>query len=230
MGGPMVATTSLGQAPAVLRFYFDYISPFAYLGWIRLGPLAEKHARTIEPIPVLFAALLNAHGHKGPAEIPPKRVYVFKQVNRLAADYGVPLQPPPAHPFNPLLSLRLSCLPLEPSMRIQLIGRLFERTWASGQGVENADELAVVLDELGLDGRAQLRQAGSDATKRLLRNNTERALDAGVFGVPTFEADGELFWGQDSLPHLDRFLRGEDPVDAELLARWKNLPASAQRR
>ena len=76
------------------------------------------------------------------------------------------------------------------------------------------------------------RRAGADLqpeAKARLRDATNAAIAEGVFGVPTVLADGELFWGHDSFDHLDRFLGGEDPVDAELLERWAHIRPSATR-
>ena len=87
-------------------FYFDFISHNAYLAWTQLGPLAERHAVAFELVPVVFGALLAAHGQLGPAEVPPKSRWMLRDVVRKARLAGVPLAPPHSHPFNPLPSLR----------------------------------------------------------------------------------------------------------------------------
>ena len=92
---------------APIEFWFDFISPYAYLAWQRIHPVVEAHGRALIYRPVLFAGLLDHWGQLGPAEIPPKREFVFRQVLRRAAALGVPLEPPPSHPFNSLLGLRL---------------------------------------------------------------------------------------------------------------------------
>ena len=95
-----------------IRFLFDFISPFSYLAWQWIHEVAETHERPIEYQPVLFAALLNHFGHLGPAEIEPKRRYIFKQVARRAHALRLQLAPPPSHPFNPLLALRIASIDL----------------------------------------------------------------------------------------------------------------------
>ena len=120
------------MAPASLsplRFFFDYVSPYAYIAWTRIHALAARFDREVEPTPILFAALLDAGGTLGPAEIPAKRAYVVKDVTRLARAHGVPCSPPPAHPFNPLFALRVSSLPMPASTRRALIDRLFMAVW-----------------------------------------------------------------------------------------------------
>jgi 2-hydroxychromene-2-carboxylate isomerase len=216
-----------GAAP--IRFLFDYLSPYAYIAWTQVHSLAERNGRTVEPVPVLFAALLGAYGHKGPAEIPPKRVYVFKHVLRTAARLGLPLQPPPGHPFNPLLALRASSLPMAEDVRRGFIDRLFAATWAGGPGIEDPSVVARLASEVGLEGPAIVAAAGSDDAKARLRSQTEMALAAGAFGVPTILVGDELFWGYDSFVDVEMFLRGQDPIRVSELVRWAGLPATAQR-
>jgi len=217
------------MASPPLRFYFDYISPYAYLAWTQMPALAARHGRTLEPVPVLFAGLLNALGTKGPAEVPPKRLYVFKNVFRLAHGLSVPVAPPPAHPFNPLLALRVTEAVTEMEARAKVVSALFAATWGGGQGVEGTERVGALLSSLGLDAAALLEAAHSAEIKARVRGNTEALLAAGGFGVPSCVVEGELFWGVDSLGHLEQFLRGEDPLRSVDLERWRDLPASASR-
>ena len=215
--------------PRTIRFLFDCISPYAHLAWTQLPALAARHGCDVEPVPVLFAALLNAWGHKGPAEIPPKRTWAFKNVVRSAHRLGVPLVPPPTHPFNPLLALRLMVLPLPEEKRFRLISALFAATWGGGPGVTDPVVVEGLLAAAGLDGAALIAAAGGNAAKECLRQNTEEAIAAGAFGVPTMLIGEELFWGLDAFPDMEDHLSGADPVSPELLARWEGLAASADR-
>ncbi len=218
------------MALAPLRFCFDYLSPYAYLAWTRMPALAARHGRVVEPVPVLLAGLLNALGSVGPAEIPPKRVYVFKHTYRIAHGFGVPLTPPPSHPFNPLLALRVTAAVEDVEARGRLVSALFAAVWGGGKGVESPETVAIAIQAAGLDAPALLAAAGTPEVKDRVRRNTEEALAAGAFGVPTLLADGELFFGVDSLEHLEQFLRGEDPLSQVDLERWRDLPATASRR
>ncbi len=216
---------------APLTFYFDFISPYAYLGWTHIHALAARHGRAVQPVPILFAALLDAYGHKGPAEIPPKRVYLFKDVLRTAHQWKVPLGPPPAHPFNPLLALRVASLQLDAEAQKHVIDVLFRAVWGGdGPGVTDPTVVAELLSEEGLDGEGMVHAACSEPAKARVRAATDEALRAGVFGVPSVEADGELFWGCDAFPHMERRLEGADPVDAIDLGRWASLPAQSKRK
>jgi 2-hydroxychromene-2-carboxylate isomerase len=173
----------------MIRWYFDVISPFAYLHWPRVRELARSHAVEIRPL--LFAGLLDHHGHKGPAEIPAKRRFTYRHVAWLAQQQGVPLRFPPAHPFNPLPALRAI---VAAGTTAEAIDAVFRWIWAEGRAADSVEAIAPLLATLGLAPAA----LGSDAVKAQLRANFDLALAQGVFGVPTLAVDGELFWGQDA--------------------------------
>ena len=205
--------------PAPLRFLFDFVSPYSYLAWTQIHRLAERNGREVEPVPIVLGAVLKARNAKGPAEVPHRRVYAARDLGRLAHVYGVPLVPPPVHPFNSLLPLRVASLPAPPAVRRALIDALFASTWVTGEGTTDRAVVARAADAAGLGDEA-LAEAETDAGKLRLRQQTEEALAAGVFGVPTLFADGEMFFGNDSLPHLERFLRGEQPPLPDDLVEW----------
>ena len=216
---------------ASIRFTFDYISSNAYLAWTQLPALAAKHGVAIEPVPVLFAGLLEAHGQLGPAEVRPKALWMFKNNLRKAALLGVPLNPRAFHPFNPLLALRVSSLPLPDEARSGLIGALFEAVWARGLHVSEPAVVTQVALEAGLDGADLVARAALPETKARLRAQTDDAIARGVFGVPSMEIGGEVFWGYDDFPWLDLFLAGKDPLAARKdLQQPRPVAASAMRR
>ena len=218
--------------PRKLYFFFDFISHNAWLAWNQLPALAAKYDMTLEPVPVLFAALLQAHGQVGPAEVPAKSRWMLSNVLRKARLHGIALAPPASHPFNPLLALRLICCELPHAQRNDLIQRLFRATWAEGRAVHDADVLAQILTEATLDAELLLAEAQREPAKRTLRDNGEAAIKAGVFGVPTMIAGGELFWGFDDLQYLESFLQGADPLgsDRSIYDAWLHVRPSAQRK
>lgn len=214
-----------------MRFFFDYISPYAYVGWHEALKVAAAYRRTLTPEPVVFAAILNALGQKGPAEIPAKRVYTFKDALRKAHRAGLPLEPPPSHPFNPLVALRATLL-VPDSQRHRAVTALYHATWGGGDrphGVETEEAVRLALDGAGFDGAELVRRTTDPAVKAELKARTAAAIELGVFGVPTIEAEGELFFGVDGLAFLPAFLEGRDPVPADAAARWADLPSSANR-
>ncbi len=214
-----------------LTFYFDFISPYAYLAFPEVLRLCEAHERELVPVPVVFGAMLSHHGHLGPAEIPSKRVYTFKHVLRLAHDRGRALIPPAGHPFNSLLALRMCLAESDIEERIRLVGKIFTATWGlDGADVTEPSVLEHLASEIGLDGPNLRTLATSPGIKSALRDTTAEAIAAGAFGVPSMVVDGELFWGVDSVPHIDRFLQGRDPIDQAAMERWQQIPMLVQRK
>lgn len=209
-----------------LYFHFDFISPFGYLAWTQIHDLAARHDVEVRSVPTLFAALLAEGKTRGPAEIPAKRKYFFKDAFRTAHLLGVRFSLPPSHPFNPLLALRVASLPMDEPTRRRLITALYDAAWIDSKGIDTPERVVLALDAAGLPGADLVARAPE--AKDILRRATDDAIAHDVFGVPTMRVDGELFWGVDSFGHLERYLDGKDPlqgVDLGLL----ELPSSAVR-
>lgn len=216
--------------PRKLYFFLDYISHNAWLAWHQVGALAQRHGLVVEPVPVVFGALLKAHGQVGPAEVPPKSAWMLRNILRKAQQRGIPINPPYSHPFNPLLALRVSCAAPAPK-RLELVQRLFEAAWVQSRALHEERVIAEVLAEAGLDAPALLAAAQTEAVKEQLRSHTDHALAQGVFGVPTMLVRGELFWGYDDFEFLEAFLAGRDPLPPGAVgARWLGVKPSVQRR
>jgi 2-hydroxychromene-2-carboxylate isomerase len=202
-----------------IDFYFDFVSPFSYLCVHRLGELPVP----VTFKPVLFAGLLNHWGQKGPAEIVPKRRWTYRWCTWWARRLGVPFRFPASHPFNPLHHLRLA---LACGSTEQAVKRIFESIWMSGG---NANDPAV-FEALCRELSVQPSVLSSDEIKTGLRRNTEAAAARGVFGVPSFVVDGEVFWGADSIDFLKDFLADPAVVRNDEMRRADTLPAAAERR
>jgi 2-hydroxychromene-2-carboxylate isomerase len=216
---------------STIRFYFDYESPNAYLAWTQLPKLAHRYGFSIDPVPVLYAALLDAHGQLGPGEVPAKGRWMGKNVLRKAALLGVPLNPPAFFPFNPLLALRVTLLSSDAAERDALIDALFRAVYVHGLHVSDPAVVERVANEIGLTGAALIAEAQKPEIKKRLRSRTDDAISRGVFGVPSMEVGDELFWGYDDFPYLELFLAGKDPLDAEDWQRWSRpVRASSVRR
>lgn len=206
-----------------LTWYFDVISPYAYL---QLADFKRLPAGVVVvPKPVLFAGLLNHWGQKGPAEIPAKRLHTYRQCAWLAVERGVPFRMPPAHPFNPLSALRLLCA-LGPTLEQARIACSF--VFGEGRDPSTAEGFAALGQALGVADPVAL--AGQDAAKHALRANTDAAIAETVWGVPTFAVDGELFWGADSFPMLLEFLANPALFETPEMRRHATLPTGATRR
>ena len=205
---------------APLRWYFDFISPFAYLQWPRVRALLDAHA--IVPVPILFGAVLDAVGQKGPAEIPRKREFTYRHVLWQARRQGVALKFPPAHPFNPLAALRLC---IAAGSTPEAVSAIQDWIWANGNAGDSLDALAPVAERLGVAADA----ATSDAVKATLRTNTEAAIASGVFGVPTLAIGDELFWGNDAHDFAVAALRDPALLEDAEMRRIAALPVGVRR-
>ena len=206
---------------ARLDWYFDFISPFAYLQWRRLR--RDHPEVALNPKPLLFAAILNHVGQLGPAEIPQKRRHTYRIVLWQARAAGIPLHFPPAHPFNPLPALRL-CLAAPD--RMQAFDAIFAHIWEHGRLADSVEALADVAASLGIDDPAAIAR---DEVKRELLANGEEAMALGVFGVPTLRVRDELFWGNDATELALAFARDPGTLDAEM-RRVDAIPEAVQRR
>ncbi len=213
-----------------LQVYFDTISPYAYFGWRNVRALSAARGLRLEARPTVFAALLAHHGQLGPAEIPAKRVWTFKEIFRYAKLEGIPLQGPATHPFRSLTSLRIAALEAEPEIQHARIDALFDAIW--GMGIDGGDDaqIATALTERGHDGPALVEAANAAENKERLKAITAEAIARGVFGVPTFAVGDELFWGNESLRYVELHLDGEDPLDGVAVESILARPRGTDRR
>lgn len=203
-----------------LYFYFDYVSNNAYLAWSQLQVLSGQYGIAVEPRPILFAGLLNAHGNVGPAEIPAKRDWMLKNILRKSALLDVPMSPPAHHPFNPLMALRASSMDMEGETRWRLIDGLFKAVWVEEQHISEPAVVDEIARRAGLDGNQVCEWAQSKEAASLLRQQTDEAVSSGVFGIPSMIIDEELFFGYDDFEFLELYLQGADPLNREVLAGW----------
>ena len=189
-----------------LRFWFDPISPYAYLAFEQLPQALEGLSYSVEYRPVLFAGLLRQWGQKGPAEIEPKRAWTFRQVAWQAHQLGIAIDTPAQHPFNPLALLRLGLASAPPAglPNRRVVELLMHHVWRGGADANDAQRLMALQAAV-----APQRDPASEPVKAELRAHTEVAIERGIFGVPTIELDGRLFWGLDSLPMLRAALQGD---------------------
>lgn len=203
-------------------WYFDFVSPFAYLQCERL-PRLEQSLR-IRYRPVLFAGLLQAHDQKGPAEIPAKRRFTYRHVVWQARRLSIPLKFPAAHPFNPLPLLRLAivadCAP-------DAVRKIFRFVWRDGRLGDLPIEWAELKADLGI-ADAEARIAAREV-KEELRRNTDEAIARGVFGVPTLVVGEELFWGVDATEMAAEFVAAGCRYTDPEMARVAALPQAAAR-
>jgi 2-hydroxychromene-2-carboxylate isomerase len=205
------------------EWYFDFISPFSYL---QLGKILALRSRIeITPVPIVFGAVLKHHGQLGPAEIRGKREFTYRFVQWTAEREHVEFRFPPAHPFNPIVALRLA---IAAGTTWPAIGAIFEHIWKHGHAGDDAEALADVARAIGI---ADVAEATSrEDIKTALRANTEAAVAAGVFGVPTLRIGGELFWGNDATPMIEEWLARPDRFVEPEYRRVATLPRAIERK
>jgi 2-hydroxychromene-2-carboxylate isomerase len=206
-----------------LTFYFDVISPYAFLAFEALPEFLKGHSHSVTYKPVLFAALLKHHGQLGPAEIAGKREWTYRQAQWLARRQNTPLQMMATHPFNPLGLLRLA-VACDPPNRY-VCEAVLRHAWQGGADAADAARLAELTKLL-----APALAPDSDEVKTALKSNCDEAIAHGVFGVPTIEVDGKLFWGLDALPMLRDYLNGDAWFQTDAWAQAARVPVGQARR
>ena len=203
-----------------ITFYLDFISPYAYLAFEKLPQALMGHSYSVTYKPILFAALLKHYGQLGPAEMPSKRDWTYRQVLWLAHSQGVELQMPASHPFNPLALLRLAVACQAQGLpNRHVCETLLRHVWRGGADASDAQRLEGVTQLL-----EPPRLPNSEEVKAQLKAHTDEAIQQGVFGVPAFEVDGKLFWGFDALPMLQAYLSGDVWFDGP----WDSVASVAQ--
>ena len=221
-----------GEQAARLVWYFDFVSPYAYLQFAAYPQLVKS----AELRPVLFAGLLNHWGSKGPAEIEAKRLQTYRFTYWQARQQGIAMRYPPAHPFNPIHALRLA---LALDCRLDAIGTIFEFIWKEGRSV--AEEWPALIARLGLEPSAADAMIAAQRVKDALSANGRQAISRGVYGVPTFDAlrerpdasgvqTGELFWGLDATAMLLDYIARPGLLDEPEMRRIAGLPVGAARK
>lgn len=170
-------------------WYFDFISPYAYLQSQQNKLFDASPEITCKPI--LFAGLLNHWGQLGPAEIPVKRNWTFAHITWLAQQHSIQLTLPAHHPFNPLPLLRLC---VAAGSTVEATSQIFRYVWVEGHLPQDQEPFEKLCHAFNLTPD----DLNDPAVKAQVLDNGKQAIDAGVFGVPTLVHQQQLFWGQDA--------------------------------
>ncbi|RDJ97393.1 2-hydroxychromene-2-carboxylate isomerase [Paraburkholderia lacunae] len=210
------------SASRTAAWFFDFVSPFAYLQLEQFGRLPST--LTVELRPVVLGALLNHWGQKGPAEIPAKRILTYRHAQFRAEQLGIRYRMPPAHPFNPIKPLRLA---IAMGGSLDAVRRIFRHIWRDGHEVASPQGFAALCEAVGFpQGVIAVEET---SVKQALRAHTDHAITLGVFGVPTFAFDGELFWGEDATALFVRCLESGAWLASAEVRRISALPVGIQR-
>ncbi|MDI3355928.1 2-hydroxychromene-2-carboxylate isomerase [Pseudomonas sp. UYIF39] len=184
-----------------VEFYFDIGSPATYLAYTQLPKICEQTDSQLIYIPILLGGVFKATGNASPATIPAKGRYMFQDLDRYAKRYGVPLKFNPHFPINTLMLMRaVTGMQLRHPERFQaFIDCLFHALWVEGRSLDDLATVASVLTQNGFDPNEVLALTADEEVKAVLKDNTDKAVQRGVFGAPSMFVDNQLFFGQDRL-------------------------------
>jgi 2-hydroxychromene-2-carboxylate isomerase len=193
-----------------IAFYFDLLSPFAYIAATQIDALAARHGRTVDWRPVLVGVtVMKVMGMKPLGEYPLKGPYLVRDMERLAKIWGVPLRRHGLKGHNSLSAMRAYVwLKQSDAELAKAFARaIYRRLWVDGLDITPVDACVEEAGKLGVEGAALAQAVASDEVKRALQADVESAIAAGVFGAPFFIADDEPFFGNDHLWMLEQWLR-----------------------
>ena len=191
-----------------IEFYFEFASPYGYLASTQTDALAARHGRTTLWHPIMLGAAFKETGARPLTETPLKGPYLLHDVPRFARLLGVPLRLPPVMPMNSLAASR-ACLWLEeadPAQARPLARALLHAHWGEGRDLSLPEAVAEVAAGLAIDRGALLAAVADQRIKDRLKDQTQAAIERGVFGSPFIFVDGEPFWGADRLAQIEAWL------------------------
>jgi 2-hydroxychromene-2-carboxylate isomerase len=191
-----------------IDFYFDFSSSYSYIGQHRLQELADNHNREVRWRPVALGAIFKSLGTGPHSPETPKGSYVWKDVERSAADAGLPYHWPEPFPFNSLSAARIYYYIAETdeSKAIEWARAVFDSSFGRGKDCSDPAELKKIAGKLGLDAADLLDACNRDEVKQKLKDATAEAMQKGVFGAPTFFVGGDMYWGADRIDQMNRSL------------------------
>ena len=184
-----------------VEFYFDLGSPATYLAYTQLPKICAQTDTRLIYIPLLLGGVFKATGNASPATVPAKGRYMFEDLDRYAKRYGVPLKFNPHFPINTLMLMRaVTGMQLRhPERFAAFLDCLFKAIWVEGRSLDEPATVAAVLSENGFNPQEVLALTADEEIKTALKDNTEKAVQRGVFGAPSMFVDNQLYFGQDRL-------------------------------
>ncbi len=195
--------------PAPIDFYFDFSSPYSFLASEQIEALAARHGRTVRYRPILLGAIFKASGGAPLTEqYGPKASYSVHDFERSARFAGIAYRHPSKFPISAVAPAR-AVVALQrdrPEQATALIHALFRAFFQQDRDVSDAAVVAEIAQSIGIDAAKLAADAQDAAVKDALRKGVEDAVAFGVFGAPTIVVDGEVFWGNDRLPQIERWL------------------------
>lgn len=184
-----------------IEFWFEFGSNYSYLSAMRIEALARRASVPLHWKPFLLGPIFRELGWQSSpfAEQKEKGEYVWRDMARRAAKYGIPFTRPSAFPRRALLPMRVALLGAQQAWMGEYCRRIMLRNWSEDADIDAAGTVLAALEGLVAEPEAVLREAEGEANKAALRAQTAAARMLGIFGAPTFIVQGELFWGDDRL-------------------------------
>ena len=189
-----------------VEFWYDVLSPTAYLGYWRLKEIAQRTGATVDYRPMLLGGVFKATGNRTPVDIPAKGKWMFFDMANYARKYGVPLKPNPYFIFSSLPLMRGAILAQQRDELERYNDTVFNGVWRDAKNLGDPAIIVETLKEGGLDAAAYVAGIQEQAVKDGLIANTEAAVEKGVFGAPTFFVGERMWWGQDRLDWVEQEL------------------------
>jgi 2-hydroxychromene-2-carboxylate isomerase len=190
-----------------LEYFFDYVSPFAYLADTQLPALLGRTGAEIVYRPFFLGGVMAASKNSPPITVPNKGRYMFSDIQRWSKRYGVPANPNPHFPVNTLAVMRAAVAAVDEPRFPDFHRAMFRGVWVDGQNLADEAVLRAAIDAAGLDSGKLLERAKDPAVKETLKRNSDEAVERGAFGAPTFFVGDEMFWGNDRLEFVEDALR-----------------------
>lgn len=190
-----------------LEFFFDVVSPTAYLAWTQLPGVIDRTGADLVYRPFFLGGVMAATGNRPPGTVEAKGKWMNADLSRFAARYGVAFERNPTFPMNTLPIMRASIAWKDRADFEEFLATIFKAIWSDQKAVGEEDVLTDVLSVSGMDADMFWSAARDPANKEALKANTDEAVARGVFGAPTFFVGEEMHFGQDRLDFVEEALR-----------------------
>lgn len=184
-----------------LHFFFEFASTYTYPAAMRVEALAASRGIALVWKPFLLGPIFRQQGwNDSPFNLyPAKGRYMWRDLERICAGQGIPFRRPSAFPRSGLLAARVCCAAADRPWLPDFVRAVYVANFAEDRDIADAGVIADCLHRVGAAAESFLERAGAAEARAALRANTDEAVALGVFGAPSFVAEGELFWGNDRL-------------------------------
>lgn len=207
VAGSVASVYDIGMSKQV-EFFFDVVSPASYFAFTRLPGLTERTGAEVVYVPMLLGGLLKATGNRPPATVPNKGKWMFADLKRFSARDNIPFKFNPFFPMNTVPLMRVACALQndQPERFVEFCTAAFDAAWVNPVDLSDTAQLAALLTAKGFDAEAIAARIAEPEVKEMLKNNTDRAVEKGLFGAPSFIVGDELHWGQDRMDFVEAAL------------------------